>query len=72
MAFLCLHAYGKWSKLKNGKKHRTCKKCNRRKTKNATSWDQFFCMHRWRKDRRRKVTILVCRKCAKEKEGKTR
>jgi hypothetical protein len=72
MPFFCFHDYGKWSKLIAGKKRKTCKKCGNKKVKNASAWEQFFCMHRYRKNRRRKAVILTCKKCAKEKEGKTR
>ena len=68
MPFCLMHDYGKWSKLKHGKKTRACKKCGKKKTKNATAWDQFWCSHRKRKNRSRKGTILYCIKCDKQWE----
>jgi RNase P subunit RPR2 len=72
MPLFCFHDYGKWSKLSGGKKRRYCKKCKKKRVKNASAWDQFWCSHRYRKNKRQKLNILTCKKCAKEKEGKTR
>ena len=68
MPFCLMHDYGKWSRLSSGKKHRTCKKCGRKKSKDANSWDRFLCSHRERRDRRRKVIVFTCKKCGRQRE----
>jgi len=69
-ALFCFHSYGQWSKLRKGKKSRTCKKCRKRQTKNASSWDQMFCWHHFQGGKSGKLKIPTCVKCGKTKQIK--
>lgn len=65
-ALFCFHSYGKWSKLRNGKKSRTCRKCRNRQVKNAGAIDQLFCWHHYTRGRKGKmVSEPKCVKCGK-------
>ena len=63
--FGCQHKWSKYGRKVNGYQQRRCTKCGRVSRRKVS---QFFCSHRWNRDKRRKEGIIVCKKCGKKRQ----